>query len=147
MSQLISARVPDNTANRLKKYAARKQRSLNEVAGHAFEEWLRQEEFAEIEFRDTPQGTRRAFMKNSRLSVAWVIRVAKSYDMDVEKVLAHWPDRPRFWVQAAIHYYEAYSEEIDAELLEMEQDAGLEALKRRFPNIEVFTVAGENRAS
>jgi uncharacterized protein (DUF433 family) len=77
-------------------------------------------------------------MKNSRLSVAWVIRVAKSYDMDAEKVLAHWPDRPREWLQAALNYYSAFSEEIDTELELMTAEAELETLKRRFPMLESF---------
>ena len=142
MSQLISTRVPDNTADRLKRYATRKKRSLNEVAIHVFEEWLRQDEFQDIEFRDTPDGVRRAYMKNSRLSVAWVVRVAKGYDMDIEQVLAHWPDRSREWVQAALNYYEAFTEEIDTERELMASEAALETMRRRFPRMESFPVPG-----
>jgi uncharacterized protein (DUF433 family) len=140
MSQLISTRVPDSTADRLKRYATRKKRSVNEVAISIFEEWLRLDEFRDIEFRDTPDGVRRAYMKNSRLSVAWVIRVAKSYDMNTENLLAYWPDRSREWVQAALNYYGAFSEEIDTELELMAAEAELETLKRRFPMLESFTV-------
>lgn len=68
MSYLISARVPETTADRIRQYARRKQRSVNEVVTTAVEEWLRQNEFAHIEFRDTPDG-RVAYMKGSRLSV------------------------------------------------------------------------------
>src|ERR1041385_5221741 len=71
MSQLISARVPEVTAERLRQYARRKQRSVNETFAIAVEEWLRQNEFAYIEFRDTPNG-RMAYMKASRLPVWWV---------------------------------------------------------------------------
>lgn len=56
MSQLISARLPDATAERVKQFAWRKQRSVNETVSLALEEWLRQNEFAYIEFRDTPEG-------------------------------------------------------------------------------------------
>src|SRR5579862_7117740 len=117
MAQLISARLPDTTAERVKRYARRKQRSLNETVSLALEEWLRLNEFASIEFRDTPDG-RMAFMKNSRLPVYWVIHIARSYAMDLDKVLAYWPNRPREWVQAALHYYEAFPEEIDTQIAE-----------------------------
>ena len=144
MSQLITARVPDTTAERLKRYATKKKRSLNEVAGHVFEEWLRQDEFRDIEFRDTPDGTRRAYMKNSRLSVAWVVRVAQSYKMDMGQILIHWPERSREWVQAALNYYEAFSNEIQAEIEAMSTEADFDTLKRRLPAFEVITVTEEN---
>ena len=147
MSQLISTRVPDHTAERLKRYASRKQRSVNEVASHVFEEWLRQEEYRDIEFRDTPDGVRRAYMKNSRLSVAWVVRVAQSYSMDTRQILAHWPDRPREWVQAALNYYEAFPLEIDGELETMREEADFDTLKRRLPAFESITLSGQNRGA
>ena len=138
MAQLISARLPENTAVRVKQYAQRKQRSLNETVIIAIEEWLRQNEFAYIEFRDTPDG-RAAYMKNSRLPVSWVIKVAKGYGMDIEKVLAYWPNRPREWVQAAINYYEAFPEEIEAQIAQHEAST-FEVLKRRLPQMEAFRV-------
>jgi uncharacterized protein (DUF433 family) len=147
MSQLISTRLPDATADRLKRYASRKQRSLNEVAIYAFEEWLRQDEFRDIEFRDTPDGTRRAYMKNSRLAVSSVIRVAKSYSMDMAQVLAHWPERSREWVQAALNYYEAFPQEMEAEIELLESEANFDRLKRLFPNMERITLVGDTSAS
>jgi hypothetical protein len=78
MTQSISTRLPDPTADRMKQYARRKQRSINETIVIALEEWLRQNEFALIEFRDTPDG-RMAYMKNSRLTVYWVIKMARDY--------------------------------------------------------------------
>ena len=141
MAQLISARLPDQTAERVKQYARRKQRSLNETVSLALEEWLRQNEFAYIEFRDTPDG-RIAYMKNSRLPVYWVIKVARSYGMDIEKVLAYWPNRSREWVQAAFNYYAAYPEEIDAQIAGYKATT-FETLRRRFPQIEAFEVPEE----
>ncbi len=141
MAQLISARLPDQTADRVKQYARRKQRSLNETVALALEEWLRQNEFALIEFRETLDG-RMAYMKNSRLPVWWVIQVAKSYGMEVEKVLAYWPDRPRAWVQAALNYYAAFPEEIDAQIADYEANS-FATLQRRFPQMEPFPVPPE----
>jgi hypothetical protein len=147
MSQLISTRLPDTTADRLKRYASRKQRSLNEVTTYVFEEWLRQDEFRDIEFRDTPNGTRRAYMKNSRLAVSSVIHVAKSYSMDMTQVLAHWPERSKEWVQAAFNYYEAFPQEIEAEIELLESEASFDRLKRLFPNMERITLTGDDSAS
>jgi hypothetical protein len=141
MAQLISARLPEETAVRVRQYAQRKQRSVNETVSIALEEWLRQIEFAYIEFRDTPDG-RAAYMKNSRLPVYWVIKVAKGYDMDIEKVLSYWPNRPREFVQAAFNYYEAYPEEIDAQIAQHDATS-YETLKRRFPQMKTFEVPQE----
>ena len=46
MPQLVSARLSDKTADRVKQYARKKQRSVNETVSIALEEWLRQNEFA-----------------------------------------------------------------------------------------------------
>jgi len=143
MAQLISARLPDQTAERVKQYARRKQRSLNETVSLALEEWLRQNEFAYIEFRDTPDG-RLAYMKNSRLPVYWVIKVARAYDMDLDKTLAYWPNRSREWVQAAFSYYAAYPEEIEAQIAGYAATR-FETLRKRFPQIEAFSVPEEIR--
>ncbi len=138
MTQLVSARLPEQTAERVKQYARKKQRSVNETIALALDEWLRQNEFAFIEFRETRDG-RIAYMKNSRLAVYWVIKVAKGYDMDITKVCAYWPERPRAWIQAAFNYYAAYLEEIDAQIADYDA-VTLETLKRQLPQIEVYAV-------
>ena len=140
MSQLISARIPESTAERLKRYAQRKKRSLNEIAGLVLEEWLRQDEFPHIEFRDTPDGTRLACMKNSRLPVYRVVLISRERGFDVERVREFWPERSAEWVRAALHYYEAFPAEIDAEIEAEAARAQPDALKRKFPAIEFVTV-------
>lgn len=139
MSQLISARVPEATADRLRQYARRKQRSVNETLSIALEEWIRQNEFAYIEFRDTPNG-RMAYMKTSRLPVWWVVKLAKSYAMDVEKSVAYWNGhRSQEWVKAALNYYEAFGDEIDVLIADYEA-TNYEQLKRRLPQLELVNV-------
>ena len=122
----------------MKQYARRKQRSVNETVSLALEEWLRQNEFAFIEFRDTRDG-RAAYMKNSRLPVYWVVKVAKSYQMDLSKVCEYWPNRPRAWVQAALNYYEAYPDEINAQIADYDSITP-EMLKRRLPQMEMIPI-------
>ena len=139
MSQLISARVPDATAERIRQQARRKQRSLNEMVTIAVEEWLRQNEFAHVEFRDTPDG-RLAYMKGSRMSVAWVVKIVRDLGGSVDKALEHFAGHwQRDWVQAALNYYEAFPEEIDTQIADIEAQS-FETLKRRLPQLELVEV-------
>lgn len=138
MTRLISARLPVVTADRVKQYTQRKQRSLNETVAVALEEWLRQNEFTFIEFRDTPDG-RIAYMKNSRLPVYWIIKIAKSYQMDIDKVCAYWPNRLRAWVQAAYRYYEAYPDEIDSQIA-LHDAVTFDTLGRQLPQMETIVL-------
>src|SRR5438045_1056480 len=91
MSQVVSLRLPDETAERLKLSARRAGRSINETAARSLEEWLRQEEFADIEFRSFG-GERYACLKGA-LPVWQLIMVAKDYGMDAGKTASHfrWP--------------------------------------------------------
>jgi hypothetical protein len=139
MSSLISARVPDATAERIRQYARRKQRSINEVVTVAVEEWLRQNEFASIEFRDTPDG-RIAYMKGSRLPVHWVVKIAQGYELSVEKTVAYWSGQhSREWVQSALNYYENFPEEIDAQIADAASQT-FETLKRKLPQLRLTEV-------
>jgi hypothetical protein len=139
MSQLISARVPDTTAERIRQQARRKQRSLNEMVTIAVEEWLRQNEFAHVEFRDTPDG-RLAYMKGSRMSVAWVVKIVRDLGGSVEKAIEHYGGHwQRDWVQAALNYYEAFPEEINAQIADIEGQS-YETLKRRLPQLQLLEV-------
>ena len=139
MSSLISARVPEITAERIRQYARRKQRSINEVVSVAVEEWLRQNEYALIEFRDTPDG-RVAYMKGSRLSVYWVVKIAKGYDLDVDKTVAYWNgQQSREWVQAALNYYEAFPQEIDAQIADAASQT-FDTLRRKLPQLRLSEV-------
>ncbi|MCW3100547.1 MAG: hypothetical protein JWL77_6165 [Chthonomonadaceae bacterium] len=139
MSSLISARVPEATAERIRQYARRKQRSINEVVSTAVEEWLRLNDFALIEFRDTPDG-RVAYMKGSRLPVYWVVKVALGYDLDVDKTVAYWNgQQSREWVQAALNYYEAFPDEIDAQIADAASQT-FDTLKRKLPQLHLSEV-------
>ena len=141
IAPLLSARVPTVTASRFKQYAKKRARSVNEVLSTAIEEWLRQEEFEYIEFRGTVDGTRIAYMKNSRLQVYSVIKVAKLYNLNIEKIVEYWPNRPKEWVQAALNYYEVYKDEIDYQIAESEKEDSFEILKRKFPQMNLVELS------
>ncbi len=136
MSQVVSLRLPDETAERLKRLARRTGKTLNEAATRSLEEWLRQEEFADIEFRNI-NGERLACLK-AALPVWQLILVARDYGMDAEKTAAHfrWPI---LRVKAGFHYYEAYPQEID--LLIADNDAmTFDQLKRLLPQLEPIAI-------
>ncbi|MGE3267734.1 MAG: CopG family ribbon-helix-helix protein [Chloroflexota bacterium] len=135
MSKVVSLRLPDETAARLQKIARRTGRSVSEVGARSIEEWLRQNEFADIEFREF-QGQRLACLKGD-MRIWKIIMVARDYDFDLEKTAAHfaWPVGR---VQAALNYYRAYPEEIDQIIAENDAIT-FEDLQRLLPDIHLFT--------
>jgi hypothetical protein len=132
MSQTITMRLPDETVAWLKTSARRAGRSVSELGASLFEEARRMSQFAEIEFR-TFQGERHACLTGG-LRLWKVIMVAQDYDMDVEKTAAHF-DFPVWKIQAAIHYYEAFPDEIDNAIEEV-RSMTFEKLKRLLPQLE-----------
>ena len=139
MPQVISLRIPDATADRLRAAARRAGRSLNEWGALSLEEWLRQNEFADIEFRSVG-GQRQACLKGA-LPVWQVVMVAQSYQLDVGQTAQHfgWPLRR---IQAALGYYEAFAAEID-QAIEDNRAMTETALRRLLPQMEVLLVPSQ----
>lgn len=136
MSQVVSLRLPDETAERLKLNARRTGRTLNEAASRSLEEWLRQEEFADIEFRNF-NGERHACLKGA-LPLWQLILVARDYGMDAEKTAAHFRF-PIHRVKAAFHYYEAHPQEIDQAIAD-NNAVTFDTLKRLLPQLEAIAI-------
>jgi hypothetical protein len=139
MSQVVSLRLPEETAERLKQFARRAGRTINEMGARSIEEWLRQNEFTDIEFRSI-NGERHACIKGA--APIWqLIMVARDYGMDAEKTAAHfrWPVSR---VKAGFHYYEAYPEEIDQALADNDAMT-YDQLKRLLPQLEAIQVSAE----
>ena len=134
MSRVVSLRLPDRTAERLKRTARKAGRSVNEVGARSIEEWLRQSELADIEFRSF-SGERHACIKGA-LPVWQLVMVARHYAMDVQKTAAHfgWPPRK---VRAGFLYYRAYPGEID-EAIADNQSMSAPQLRRMLPGLEIF---------
>lgn len=133
MSQTITLRLPDKTADWLKSVARRNGRSINELGTVLFEEAHRVSEFAELEFRAFG-GERHACLKGD-LQIWQVIAVAKEYGLDAEKTAAHF-GFPVWRVQASLNYYEAFPEEIDTAIVE-NRAMDYEKLKRLFPQMKL----------
>jgi hypothetical protein len=136
MSKAVTLRLPDETARRLEAAARRAGRSVSETGARSIEEWLRQQEFAEIEFRNF-QGERLACLKGS-IRIWKIIMVAQDYDFDVEKVAAHF-QFPVYRIEAAFAYYRAYPEEADR-IIADNRSWTYERLKQVLPNLNLITV-------
>ncbi len=137
MSKVVSARLQDGTFQRLSRVARILDKTPSDTVATLVEESLREMEFALIEFRSSPLG-RQAFMQGSSLAVWEVIEISQQYQMNEEKVAEHF-ERPPEWVKAAFNYAEAYPKEIDFAIQDS-QAVTLTDLKRRLPNLEVFSV-------
>jgi hypothetical protein len=138
MSQTVSLRLPDETAEWLRATARRTGHSVNEVGSQLLEESRRMSEFGEIEFRSF--GAERHACIKGALQVWQLIEVARQYGMDAEKTAVHF-EWPVWRVLAGFHYYEAFPEEIDAAIAE-NQSMGYEKLKRLFPQLSVIEAPG-----
>src|SRR5947209_7489390 len=109
VSRVVTLRLSDETAARLQACARRAGRSVSEIGARSIEEWLRQQEFAEIEFRAF-SGERLACLKGA--SPIWqIVMIGKNYDMDLQRTAVHF-DWPLHRIRAAFNYYEAFPAEI-----------------------------------
>ncbi len=140
MSQVVSTRLPDDTAERLKRFARRLGKTPSETSAMLIEESLRTAEFAFIEFRNSAVG-RCAYMKNSNLTVWQVIMTAQEYDLQSDKIALHF-QRPQEWVLAALNYAEAYPIEIENAIADY-RAINHTALKRILPQMELIKVPSE----
>lgn len=137
MSQTVTMRIPDKTAEWLKTSARKTGRSVSELGASLFEEARRISEFAEIEFR-TFQGERHACLAGG-LRIWKIVMVAQDYEMNAEQTAAHF-ELPVRKIQAALHYYEAFPDEIDSVIAEA-RSVTFEQLKRQLPQLERHEVA------
>ncbi|MCC7367203.1 MAG: ribbon-helix-helix protein, CopG family [Chloroflexi bacterium] len=142
MSKVVTLRLPEATAERLKKVARRAGRSVSETGARSIEEWLRQQEFADIEFREF-QGQRLACLKGS-IRLWKLIMAAQDYDLDPARTAEHL-QLPVHRVQAALNYYAAYPEEIDRMIAENDA-VTFEDLQRVLPSIRLTTIVVQDDA-
>jgi predicted transcriptional regulator len=141
MSQVVSLRLPDDQAKRLKRQARRLGRTPSETGRLLIEEALRQIEFAHIEFRDFPAG-RQACIKGRRVQVWMVMTIAHGYSNDLKKTARHL-EMPEEWVQSAFNYADSFPEEI-RDAIE-DNHKSFDELKHKLPTLERFTVSTRRR--
>jgi hypothetical protein len=110
-SRVISLRLKPRLASRLERLARMFRRSMGETAALLLEEKLKEEEFAFIEFRDSPVG-RQAYVQGTSLAVWEVVLFVRRGDLapDAAARELEWPVEK---VHAALSYATANPEEID----------------------------------
>ena len=134
-SMVVSMRLPMESAKRLRRLANRYGWTPSDASARLVEEGLRRAEFAFIDFRDTAAG-RQACIQASSLAVWEVMQLVRGYKGDAAAAAMHlgWP---QVKVQAAIHYAEAFSKEIN-EAMADNHAADLVALKHMLPQTVEF---------
>jgi hypothetical protein len=134
-STVISMRLPAESGQRLKRMARRHGWTPSDASARLVEEGLRRAEFAFLDFRDSAAG-RQACIQGSTLGIWEVALLAQSYKGDAAAVAKHlhWPASK---VQAALHYAEAFPEEIQEALAENDA-TDFKALKRMLPQAVEF---------
>ncbi|MEM9274656.1 MAG: transcriptional regulator, partial [Cyanobacteria bacterium P01_F01_bin.143] len=84
---------------------------------------------------------RSAYLKNSNLAVWQVIIIARTYDLQPDKITLHF-QRPQEWILAALNYAEAYPVEIEDAISDY-RALNYTALKRILPQTELIKVPSE----
>lgn len=141
MARDVTLRLPEETAARLEATAKKEGRSISETGALSIEEWLRQNEFPEIEFR-TFNGERHACVKGF-MQIWQLVMVARGWNLDVETTAKYFPI-PAHRIQGAFDYYRAFPEEIDRALAENDSWT-YERLKESLPQLErVFVELDED---
>jgi uncharacterized protein (DUF433 family) len=107
-----SFRLPTATLERLDARARERGQSANALAARLIEEGLRTEEHPLIYFRDGAAG-RRPAMLGTRLDVWQVVDTLRAHNGSVGET-AEYLDQPEVKIRAAIDYYGAFHDEVDA---------------------------------
>ncbi len=139
MSQPVTVRLDDPSADELRQIARRERRSVSEVGARFIQEGLLQTRYPLIEFRSF-NGERHACVKG-RLQVWQVVMVARDYGMAVDSTATHLGLAPR-QVEAALAYYGAHPEEIDQALADNDAMT-YERVKELLPDVRLFEVPAE----
>ena len=134
MSTVVSLRLKDEQAERLSRVARRLGRTPSEAAALLLDESLRRADFAFVEFRDSPVG-RQAYLQGTRLAVWQVVSLARHYGQSIQSTAEHL-GIPSVQVAAALHYAEAYPNEIEMAIAD--SACHLTELRRLVPDVEVF---------
>jgi hypothetical protein len=136
-STVISMRLPAESSHRLKRMARRHGWTPSDASARLVEEGLRRSEFAFLDFRDSPAG-RQACIQGSTLAIWEIALLAQSYKGDAAAVAKHleWPT-PK--VQAALHYAEAFPDEIEEAIADLHA-VDFDALRRMLPQAAEFVV-------
>lgn len=114
MSDHFTLRLPTGVGDRLRGHARRAGVAPRTLAQRYVDEGLRREDHPLVRFADGPSG-RRAALVGSGLDVWEVVASVREHENDLAAT-ASYLEIPLGVVEAAINYYGAYREEIDAQI-------------------------------
>lgn len=110
----VSVSFPQSIEEKLRKIAATEHRSLGETVELLAKEALKTREFPQIFFMEGPAGRRARLITGPDVWEVIEPYVVAGKDWEVLRASYHWLDEEV--LRAAVRYYEAYPEEIDARL-------------------------------
>ena len=134
-TSIVSSRLEPEQERRLVRKAKQNGRSPSETGALLIEEGLRRDEFAFVDFRDSPAG-RQAFIQGSTLAVWEIAWIARGYENNPEKTAAHLCMSP-LKVKAALNYAHAFPDEIQ-EAIDEHEACDFASLSRMLPQAEIF---------
>jgi len=129
MSEVVSVRFPDEVVRRLREQAAGTAEPVSALAARLVDQGLRMDAHPGIVFRSGPSGWRAAVVAGP--DVWETIGLIKSLDatgVAAVEAAAAWLDLGEEQVRAALGYYGAFPEEIDAQITA--NDAAAERAER-----------------
>lgn len=134
-TSVVSSRLEPEQERRLVRKARQIGRSPSETGALLIEEGLRRDEFAFIDFRESPAG-RQAYIQGSTLAVWEVAWIARGYKDNPEKAAVHLQMSP-LKVRAALNYASAFLNEIQ-EAIDEHKACDFASLSRMLPQAEIF---------
>jgi len=117
MSEVVSVRLSDQVAQRLRERAAADDEAVSGLAQRLVDEGLRMEAHPGIVFRPGPSGRRAALMRGP--DVWEVVGLLRSLDISGEAAIveaARWLGLAEAQVRAALGYYGAFPDEVDSQV-------------------------------
>ena len=136
-TQPFSLRLTPDVLSEIRTLARQLSRPSSYIVSTLLQEGLRQRRCPGMVFTDGPTG-RRATVAGSGIDVWEVIRVWKGCGEDLKALARALPHLSLRQLEAALHYYHCYPQEIE-ERLAVEQRAEAE-LERRFPLVKPYRI-------
>jgi len=131
MSEVVSVRLSDQIARRLRDRAAVENEAVSGLAQRLVDEGLRMEVHPGIIFRNGPSGRRAALMRGP--DVWEVVGLLRSLETSGDEAITEascWLDLSEAQIRAALGYYGAFPEEINAQVAA--NDAAADQARRQW---------------
>jgi hypothetical protein len=117
MSQVLSVRLPDEVANRLREHAVATSEPASGIAQRLVDEGLRMEAHPGIVFRPGPSGRRAALVRGPDVwEVIGLIRSLDARSEDAVSEAAEWLGLTVAQVRTALAYYGEFPDDIEREI-------------------------------